>query len=545
MKRVELYGRVRHAVMIEGLSQREAARCFGIDPRTVRKMLSYSVPPGYVRTRPPVRPKLDPFIGIIDRILEEDKDRPKKQRHTSKRIFERLRDEYGFTGKIAIVKDYICGVRQRRREMFVPLTHPPGHAQMTLQEMDAPALGVEERRDEAPGAGASHARPTPDPEVVAKPKRRKFTVDFGEALAVIGGVERKIHFLAMSLPHSDACFVKAYPGETTEAFCDGHVSGFSFFGGVPRSILYDNTRIAVARILGDGKRQRTRVFSELRSHYLFEDRFGRPGKGNDKGKVEGIVGYCRRNFLVPMPRFRNFDDLNTHLEACCAKRWAEQLRGHDQTVGERLERDRAALQRLPAIAYDACDKRPGRVSSLSLVRYRGTDYSVPTRFGHCEVLVRGYVHEVVISCAAEVIARHPRSYEQEDFVFDPLHYLSLLEQKTNALDQAAPLAGWLLPPVFGDLRRLLEARMGKAGKREYVQVLRLIESFSLDDVRAAISEALERGVIGFDAVKHLVLCRIEKRPPRLNLLAHPYLPRAEVATTSARSYMGLLKGAAP
>ena len=175
----------------------------------------------------------------------------------------------------------------------------------------------------------------------------------------------------------------------------------------------------------------------------------------------------------------------------------------------------------------------------------GTDYSVPTRFGHCEVLVRGYVHEVVISCAAEVIARHPRSYEQEDFVFDPLHYLSLLEQKTNALDQAAPLAGWLLPPVFGDLRRLLEARMGKAGKREYVQVLRLIESFSLDDVRAAISEALERGVIGFDAVKHLVLCRIEKRPPRLNLLAHPYLPRAEVATTSARSYMGLLKGAAP
>ena len=175
MKRVELYGRVRHAVMIEGLSQREAARCFGIDPRTVRKMLSYSAPPGYVRTRPPVRPKLDPFIGIIDRILEEDKDRPKKQRHTSKRIFERLRDEYGFTGKITIVKDYICGVRQRRREMFVPLTHPPGHAQ----------------------------------------------VDFGEALAVIGGVERKIHFLAMSLPHSEACFVKAYPCARLEILYPG------------------------------------------------------------------------------------------------------------------------------------------------------------------------------------------------------------------------------------------------------------------------------------------------------------------------------------
>jgi hypothetical protein len=135
------------------------------------------------------------------------------------------------------------------------------------------------------------------------------------------------------------------------------------------------------------------------------------------------------------------------------------------------------------------------------------------------------------------------SYEHEDFVFDPLHYLSLLEQKTNALDQAAPLAGWVLPPVFSDLRRLLEARMGKKGKREYVQVLRLLETFPLDDVRAAVSGALERGIIGFDAIKHLVLCRIERRPPRLNLMAYPYLPRAEVVTTSASSYMGLLQEA--
>ena len=135
--------------------------------------------------------------------------------------------------------------------------------------------------------------------------------------------------------------------------------------------------------------------------------------GNDKGKVEGFFGYCRRNFLVPMPRFQTFDGLNAHLEACCRKRWAERLRGHGETIGERLERDRAILQPLPATPYDACDKRAGRVSSLSLVRYRGTDYSVPARFGHYEVLVRGYVHEVVISHGADVIARHPRSYEHQ------------------------------------------------------------------------------------------------------------------------------------
>ena len=183
------------------------------------------------------------------------------------------------------------------------------------------------------------------------------------------------------------------------------------------------------------------------------------------------------------------------------------------------------------------------VSSLSLVRYRNNDYSVPVAYGHREVLIRGYVDEVVISCAADVIARHRRSYDTADLIFDPRHYLALIEQKIGALDQAAPLAGWHLPEVFAILRRLLEARMGKAGKREYVQVLRLLETFRLTDVAGAVRDVLRLGTIGFDAVKHLVLCRIERRPPRLNLDVYPYLPRARVATTSARSYMGLLSRA--
>jgi len=498
MKGVELYGRVRYAVQIEGLSHREAARRFGIDPRTVSKMMVFSVPPGYRRKKPPVRPKLDPFIGIIDGILEEDKRRPAKQRHTSKRIFERLRDEHDFVGGLTIVKDYVHDRRLRQREVFVPLSHEPGHAQ----------------------------------------------ADFGEALAEIGGVEQKIHFFAMDLPHSDACFVQAYPAETIEAFCAGHTAAFDFFGGVPRSILYDNTKLAVARILGDGTRQRTRVFSELQSHYLFEDRFGRPGKGNDKGKVEGLVGWIRRNLLVPMPRAASHEALNAQLIAGCRQRLGDRLRGHGETIGERLARDRTVFHDLPATSYDACEKKTGRVSSLSLVRYRGNDYSVPSAYGHREVLIRGYVDEVVISCGADIIARHARSYEREDFVFDPLHYLALLEQKTGALDQAAPLVGWDLPDEFAMFRRLLEARMGKRGKREFVQILRLLESFRRDDVVAGIRDAMARGTIGFDAVKHLVLCRIERRPPRLDLMVYPYLPRAIVATTSARTYMDLLGGVA-
>jgi len=192
--------------------------------------------------------------------------------------------------------------------------------------------------------------------------------------------------------------------------------------------------------------------------------------------------------------------------------------------------------------YEACERRPARVSSLSLVRYERNDYSVPTAYGHRTVLVRGYVDQVVISCGAEIIARHKRSYAREDFIFDPLHYLALLEQKTGALDQAAALQGWNLPEAFATLHRLLEARMGKAGKREYVQVLRLLETFRLEDVHAAVREALRLGAIGFDAVKHLVLCRIERRPPKLDLTIYPYLPRVAVATTSAKSYMTLLRG---
>ena len=249
----------------------------------------------------------------------------------------------------------------------------------------------------------------------------------------------------------------------------------------------------MARILGDGTRQRTRTFAEL--------------------------------------------------EGRCRARLGARLRRHAETIGERLERDRTAFLPLPAAPYEACDRRPGRVRSLSLVRYNANDYSVPVAYGHREVLIRGFVDEVVISCGAEVIAQRRRSYEREDLIFDPLHYLPLIERKIGALDQAAPLLGWELPEVFATLRRLLEARMAKAGKREYVQVLRLLESFRLVEVEGAIGEALRLGAIGFDAVKHLVLCWIERRAPRLDLTLYPYLPRARVAMTSAGSYMSLLSRA--
>ena len=238
--------------------------------------------------------------------------------------------------------------------MFVPLVHSPGHAQ----------------------------------------------ADFGEAMAVIGGVARKVHFLAFDLPHSDACFVKAYPAETTEAFCDGHNAAVAFFGGVPRSILYDNTKLAVARILGDGKRQRTRVFTELQSHYLFEDRFGRPGKGNDKGKVERSAS--RRNFLA-VPRAESLDAL----AGAGASGAAAGSRGDDR----RAPRAGSPSSATATPGSIRCLRQASRARELlSLVRYRDNDYSVPVAYGYREVVIRGYVDQEASAAAPKIGGPTSASY---------------------------------------------------------------------------------------------------------------------------------------
>ena len=498
MRTVELYAAVRRAVFVEGVSQREAARRFGLSRTTVAKMMQFSLPPGYRRSQAPRRPKLEPYLGVIDQILDQDAHSSKKQRHSAWRLFERLCEEYGYEGGYTIVKDYVREKRVTGQEMFVPLSHPPGHAQ----------------------------------------------ADFGEAQVTVGGVLQKAHFFVMDLPHSDDAFVMAFPGETTEAFCEGHNQAFNYFGGVPARIVYDNSKIAVARILGDGTRKKTQVFSELQSHYLFQERFARPAKGNDKGKVEGLIGYARRHFFVPIPRVASFEELNRRLQEQCHQRKARRLRGHQDSIAVRLERDRQAFLPIPATPYDACDKVSTRATSLSLVRYRSNDYSVPTAFGHRQVLVKGYVGEVVISCGTRIIARHVRCYGREETIYDPLHYLALLEHKTGAFEQAAPLQKWQLPDEFAQLRHLLEARQAKvgakSGRREYIQVLRLLECFAFETVTWAVGEALRLQAISFDGVKHLVLCHIERRPARLDLTLYPHLPVAQVATTLASDYQGLL-----
>jgi hypothetical protein len=204
----------------------------------------------------------------------------------------------------------------------------------------------------------------------------------------------------------------------------------------------------------------------------------------------------------------------------------------------------AAFRRLPSGRFEPCEHRTARVSSTALVRYRMSDYSVPTAYGFREVIVKGFVDQAVILCAGQEIARHQRSYQRGGFICDPLHYLALIEQKPGALDQAAPLQGWCLPEQFAHLRRLLEARMGNRGKREFIQVLRLMEVFEKGLVADAVRDAIRLGAPGFDAIKQLILCRIERRPSRLDVTAYPYLPKPNVGLTRAADYAALMPGRA-
>jgi hypothetical protein len=342
----------------------------------------------------------------------------------------------------------------------------------------------------------------------------------------------------MSLPYSDAFHVSAYPRECTETFQAAHVAAFSFFGAVPTRTAYDNTTIAVRKVIGR-ERELTREFLRLQSHYLFSHRFCRVGRGNEKGHVEGLVGYGRRNFMVPVPSFTSFAELNAHLEASCRADLLRRVRGKPMTKAKLLEVDRAAMLALPATSFEARRVVQVRANSLSLVRFDRNDYSVPTAFAHHDLTVIGGIEEVRIACGGELVARHPRCWEKEWVTFDPRHYLALLERKPGALDVARPLEDWDLPGCFALLRRRLESSLGHLGTREFIKVLRLAEHASVGELAGAVRAALSIGATSSDAIS-LILHHRQERPVSLfSLEGHPHLRPFVIEAPDLRAYATL------
>ena len=492
MYKVETYAVARLAHHIEGKSIRQIALEMGLNRRTVQKMTETSSPPGYVGRGSPLQPKLDPHKEWIDEILESDKKVNRKQRHTVMRIYHRLVEERGYDGKYTILRCYIAKYRLKSREMFVPLVHEPGMAQ----------------------------------------------VDFGQADVIIGGVKCLAHFFVMQLPFSDAIFVKAYPAENTESFCDGHISAFAFFGGVPQRILYDNTVIAVKKILSEGKREQTTAFLALKSHYLFTSAFANPARGNEKGGVENLVGYARRNFMVPIPDFESWCDLNEHLLNSSSNRCSTVCRGHEITIGKRLLEE--SFLPTHSIPFEACRLLPGKIRSQGLVRFQNNDYSVPTGIGPQKVLVKGYHDHVVIIYNHNIIATHRRSYGSEELIFNPLHYLKLLERKAGAFEQAAPLQGWALPPVFKQIQDTLVRKDGKSGLRTYIRILQYLETYSKEQLQKALEQAICLCAVDEAAILHLLKRNLDQRPPDLSLIDHPNIPSVKVDAPELYAYTRLL-----
>jgi len=483
---------IRRKVLVEGASKRSILRDYGIGHQALAKILANPEPPGYQMAEVRQKPVIGPHLGTIEAILADDRQAPPKQRHTARRIFERLRDEHGYAGCYSQVQTAVMRAKQYSKEAFVPLSHPPGHAQF----------------------------------------------DFGEAVVEIDGVRRKAALGVITLPSSDTYFLSAYPRECTETFQAAHVAGFEFFGAVPLRTSYDNTTIAVSKVMGRD-RVLTRAFQALESHYLFEHHFCRVGRGNEKGHVENHVGYCRRNLLVPVPSFASWSALNEYLAGACYADLFRRVRGKVGTKAERLVEDRAAMLALPTEAFEPRRVAQGHANSLSLVRFDRNDYSVPSAYAHHEVSVLGGIEEVAICSGTTVIARHLRHWGKERTTFDPIHYLALLERKPGAIDFARPLENWELPGCFATLRRRLESDLGDRGTREFIKVLRLLEKSSVSALSKAVESAVTIGATGSDAIALILMHHAEQPVGLFSLDGHPHLKSVAIEPPDLSAYRAL------
>jgi transposase len=497
---MEQWTEIRRRVLTNEISKREACRQYQIHWLTLKKILAHEEPPGYRRTRPPQRPKIDPVLPVIRAILDADAKAPKKQRHTAHRIWQRLRDEYAFSGGYTIVKDAVREMKVGQQEVFLPLSHPPGEAQ----------------------------------------------VDFGFAEVVVRGVPTQVAVFVMSLPYADAVYCQAFPRECTEVFLEGHARAFAFLGGVPRRIAYDNTKTAVAKITGSRARQVTREFQRLQSHYLFAPHFCLVRRPNEKGHVERLLDYARSNFLVPVPAVTSLDELNARLAEQCRRDLDRPVRGKPGTVGTLLAEDRAAFLPLPPRPFEARRVTQATADGQSLVRFDTNSYSVPTRYARRRLTVVATVDEVRVIHEDRLVARHPRCWDRAQYRFDPVHYLALLERKPGGLDYARPLEHWGLPDCFGLLRRRLEAANPSGrGTRAFIRVLRLLETFPLPQVTDAVAYALAIDVIDPDSIRVILDHRADRPVELFTLDGRPHLRAVRVARTDLAAYGALLPGVIP
>ena len=497
------YDRIRQAYYNEQKSIRQIEREYGHSYWTIRKALDQPEPEPYRLSEPKVAPVLGPYHARIEQLLAENPTLPRKQRYTSKKIYQIIRNE-GYRGAESTVRYYVSQQRKamKRPAVYLPLTFDP----------------------------AADAQ-----------------VDWGEATVKMDGELVVVELFVMRLCYSRKLFVMAFPAQHQEAFFLGHVQAFAHFGGVPKRIIYDNLKTAVHRVLKGRNRQEQNGFIRFRSHHLFESRFCTPGQGHEKGGVESDVGYARLNFLVPMPEVADFDELNRLLVAACREDDLRIVERCDQSIGERWATERPHLRSLPVPPFACCKSIEATLNGYGLVTFDTNRYSVPADKARKQLTLRAYPFRIEIVADNQVIATHARCYGRKQDILAPLHYLSLLEQRPGAFEHAQPLRQWRAewPPVYETLLETLQRQTDHENQaiRAFIRVLQLHQDHAADLVEAAVHQALQEGLASESGVRFCLNRLLDPTPAAapLDLSAQPELAQVGRQPLTPARYNHLLQ----
>jgi transposase len=466
MLKVDQYSYIRTAHRVYGKRIKQIARETGHSKNTVKKVLrgEYS---GYKARIDQPYPVLGPYLNMIDQWLQDDKKQPKKQRHTAVRVFNRLRAEHDFQGAETTVRRY---VREAKLRLGV------GSAQVFIAS--DPQAGIEAE------------------------------VDWGRCIAILAGAETRLKLFCMRSKFSGKHFVRCYPCERQQALFDGHIRGFTFFGGVFPILIYDNLSTAVQKILCGKNRVLQESYDKFRAYHNFVPRFCNRGQGHEKGGVEGLVGYARRNYLVPVPVADSLEDLNKKLLEACLAYGSHRIAGREKTVNEFYEEEKGHLLSLPDIAFSNIETAGAKVDKYATVVVDKNRYSVPSTYAYFKVNVVLHVDRIEIFYGSKKIASHDRLYGNNKWSLLPEHYLELIAQRPQAFESARVIRQWR-PSWPHCLEELLEKFCQKQGDtkgiKDFVSVLMLYKDHAAGDIASAVEKALSSGAGSSEAVEHILI----------------------------------------
>jgi transposase len=500
MLKVDTIHEIRIAHFVDGKGIREICRKFGLARNTVRTIIrSGKTDQTYERSDQP-RPKLGAFVDRLVELLKEDEAKPLKHRRRAQILFEQLQRE-GYEGGYDSVRRYIGTWKQGEgrvpAKVFIPLEYDPGDA---------------------------------------------FQFDWSYEQVELGGVPVEVKIAQFRLCHSRKPFCIAYTRESLEMVLDAHSRAFEFFGGICRRGIYDNLKTVVTKVLMGKDRVFNRRFQNLASHYLFDPVACNPAAGWEKGQVENQVGVVRHRFFATRRRFADLEELNEWLADECRKHAAGTKHPElkDKTIDQVFSEEKKHLLTLPVSPFDGYQGTTARVSSQLLVSFDRNRYSVDAMAAGKTVEVRAYANRITVVMNDRVVGIHKRHLGRDKVIYDPWHYLAVLERKPGALRNGAPFKEWNLPDSMQEVRTRLEARSD--GDRQFVAILSVVKRYSLETVAEACTQALSDKTISSDVILS-ILSRQHDEPQPEPVTPSPQLPLLTmIPLVDCRRYDRLLLG---